>query len=281
VKIACLIGDYAPLRYFVNCVHRHCGVDLVVVQRLPGRPKHRAWLLRRLYWKLSERGIRRFLAELLCRPQGRCLFPQGYEDDYQRVFGDRNPTLDRQIPRLDVEDINSPEAVARISEGSFDLLLCHGTGLVKKPLIEAAKLSLNLHWGLSPYYRGSDCTEWALLNHDPYNIGVTIHRLDKSVDGGSLLGQGRPAIEPEDTAHSINMKLTKLGTDIVLKAIDLLVENKQLPFERQQRSQGYLFRCEHMPPPLRTTVHTLIQDGRLAEMLQRPSRKTPLPIVEL
>ena len=90
-------------------------------------------------------------------------------------------------------------------------------------------LALNLHWGLSPYYRGTHCTGWALINWDPYNIGVTIHKLTQRIDGGSILAQKRAVIKPGDTVNSINMQLTQLGTELVIKIIDKIVSRKQKP----------------------------------------------------
>ena len=86
-----------------------------------------------------------------------------------------------------VADNNSTEVARRLTALKPDLILDHGTSIVSDSIIETAPLALNLHWGLSPYYRGTFCTEWALINHDPRNIGVTIHRLAKAVDGGDIL----------------------------------------------------------------------------------------------
>src|SRR3546814_7243079 len=65
---------------------------------------------------------------------------------------------------------------------------------------------LNIHAGLSPRYRGSRCTEWAVACGDVLNIGVTVHRLTKDIDGGAILGQARVQVRPEDTIEDVNAR---------------------------------------------------------------------------
>lgn len=284
MKIVCLVGDYAPLLYFAQRIHERFPVSLVVVERGGARRETGASRARRLYWKWRKHGTRRVLADLIGRPAARKrrsrLYPPGYRDDYERIFGDRYPALAPDTPRLVVRSINDPEVHERLSEIGPDVLLDHGTDLVKNHVIETAPLALNLHWGLSPYYRGSDCTEWALLNHDPYNVGVTVHKLARSIDGGEVLGQARPQIEPGDTVHSINMKLTRLGTDIILDALAELAAGRELAFHRQDRALGLLYRSEYMTLAQRKLLNRSLAEGRLARMLERPARKKRLPIVE-
>jgi len=284
MKIVCLVGDYAPLLYFARRIHERLSVSLVVVERGGAEPEARASRARRLYWKWRKRGARRVLADLINRPAARKrrsrLYPPGYRDDYERILDDRHPALAPDTPRLVVRSVNDPEVREQLNEIGPDVLLDHGTDLVKSHIVETAPLALNLHWGLSPYYRGSDCTEWALLNHDPYNVGVTVHKLAKSIDGGEVLGQARPPIEPGDTVHSINMKLTKLGTEIMLDALAELAAGRELAFHWQDRALGLLYRSEYMTLKQRKLLNRSLAEGQLSRMLERPSRKKRLPIVE-
>ena len=49
------------------------------------------------------------------------------------------------------------------------------------------KNAINIHAGLSPYYRGSDCNFWALYDDNPHLVGATIHLLSKGLDNGPIL----------------------------------------------------------------------------------------------
>ena len=47
--------------------------------------------------------------------------------------------------------------------------------------------AINIHAGVSPYYRGTDCNFWALYDNNPHLVGTTIHMLSKGLDSGSML----------------------------------------------------------------------------------------------
>ena len=47
--------------------------------------------------------------------------------------------------------------------------------------------AINIHAGISPYYRGTDCNFWALYDDNPHLVGTTIHLLSKGLDSGPML----------------------------------------------------------------------------------------------
>src|SRR5262249_31051203 len=145
-----------------------------------------------------------------------------------RVLGDGWQEIDGSIPCLVTPDINSRDVEDALRKMSPDVIVDHGTSLVKDNVAGTAPLALNLHSGLSPYYRGGHCTEWALLLWDPLNIGVTIHSLDKRIDGGDVVAQARAHVTARDNVASLNLQLSKLGTDLMARALDRLARGEQL-----------------------------------------------------
>jgi methionyl-tRNA formyltransferase len=58
-----------------------------------------------------------------------------------------------------------------------DVIAVFGTSLIRGPLLSKGRLGIfNLHGGLSPQYRGADCTFWALYNGEPDRLACTLHR---------------------------------------------------------------------------------------------------------
>lgn len=49
--------------------------------------------------------------------------------------------------------------------------------------------AINLHMGLSPYYKGSSCNFWAAYDGNYDKIGGTIHLLSEELDSGPILCQ--------------------------------------------------------------------------------------------
>ena len=264
MKIVCLIRPEPALIYFANQINAKHQVAQVILEK------------RTTLSKIKRHGIARSLAIGIKNLQGR----KNIVSDYESYFEDKWCSLDSQISRLETEDINSDMVLSRLKEIKPDLLLDHGTSIVENRILLCSKMAFNLHWGLSPYYRGTHCTEWALVNWDPYNIGVTIHKLTKAIDGGSVLVQKRAEIRADDTAHSINMRLTQMGTDLMIKIIDKLEKGQSIHFEEQDFSLGYLTSMRQWNHLLERQIRYIERNNLLGLMLQKPSRFKRLPIVE-
>lgn len=270
MKIICLIKPSPPLIYFVNRIHEEHGVSLVVVEK--GQTG-----VGEIIRKMRKHGLCRSLQIALSQLGGR----RRRQNDFNRFFGRKWKSLDPDIPRFEVENINSELVHRRLDEEHADLLLDHGTSIVKDHILETAELAFNLHWGLSPYYRGTLCTNWALLNWDPNNIGVTIHKLSRAIDGGDIVVQRRAEITADDTCHSINMKLTKLGTVAVIDVVTRLKRGEQLEFHFQDLRQGYLSYLRQWSWILELQIARIEKRGYIGRMLKHPARRERLPIVEL
>ena len=70
-----------------------------------------------------------------------------------------------------------------------DLYIVFGSSFIKGDLVKflIEKKAINIHMGISPYYRGTDCNFWALYDNNPHLVGATIHMLSKGIDSGQML----------------------------------------------------------------------------------------------
>ncbi len=70
-----------------------------------------------------------------------------------------------------------------------DVYVVFGASYIRGPLIDylVARGAINIHMGVSPYYRGSSCNFWALYDGRPEYVGATIHKLSKGLDSGDML----------------------------------------------------------------------------------------------
>ena len=70
-----------------------------------------------------------------------------------------------------------------------DIYIVFGSSYIKNDLVDflIKKDALNIHMGVSPYYRGRDCNFWALYDNNPHLVGSTIHHLSKGLDSGPIL----------------------------------------------------------------------------------------------
>ena len=70
-----------------------------------------------------------------------------------------------------------------------DIYVVFGSSYIKGELVDflVKQRAINIHAGVSPYYRGSDCNFWALYDDNPHLVGSTIHLLSKGLDSGPML----------------------------------------------------------------------------------------------
>ena len=70
-----------------------------------------------------------------------------------------------------------------------DFYVVFGSSYIKGELVDflIKQKAINIHAGVSPYYRGSACNFWALYDDNPHLVGSTIHLLSKGLDSGPML----------------------------------------------------------------------------------------------
>lgn len=143
------------------------------------------------------------------------------------------------------ETINSPRSVKWIYSKKPDLLVVMGTSLIKKELISCPHIgTINMHTGLSPYYRGGMTNLWPIINKEPQFCGVTIHQLSEKIDGGEILYTSRPTINEDDNFSKINSKSIIIGTELMIKSIDEIL-TKCMVDGINQWTKGYLYHNRH------------------------------------
>lgn len=81
--------------------------------------------------------------------------------------------------------------------------------------------TFNLHASLLPNYRGAAPINWAIINGET-KTGVSTFFIDEKIDTGAMILQEEITIEPEEHAGSLHDKLMHLGSDLVLKTVNLI-----------------------------------------------------------
>ena len=116
-------------------------------------------------------------------------------------------------PKFHIEkgQINSEEIVNKIVDLKPDILVCYGASIIKSGLINLFKgRFLNVHLGLSPFYRGSGTNVWALINEEPQMVGATFMQIDEGIDTGEIIHQISARILPDDDPHDIGNRQSKI-----------------------------------------------------------------------
>jgi methionyl-tRNA formyltransferase len=129
-----------------------------------------------------------------------------------------------EVERFDVTDFHSPESLSIIAALRPDLAVLAGTYILKESVFALPKDgSINLHSGKVPEYRGAAPAFWELY-HGEKEVGVTIHRVDASLDAGPVLALEMfpmdPAPEGDPLAYIEQFRQRVLGPN----GVRMLVE---------------------------------------------------------
>ncbi len=101
--------------------------------------------------------------------------------------------------------------------------------ILPQVLLDLPRLGcINVHTSLLPKYRGAGPIQWAILN-DESETGVTIMQMNAGLDTGPILSQERTPITAQDTAITLHDRLAKLGADLLVRTIPLLVAGRIQP----------------------------------------------------
>ena len=155
-------------------------------------------------------------------------------------FGEKAPELVRTGLRVEVPHINHPDVVDLADRLRPDVIAVFGTSLIRGPLLERGRLGIfNLHGGLSPQYRGADCTFWALYNGEPDQVGCTLHRIDAGIDTGALIAHVRPEVHEGDDELTLFWRGIRDSAEAYVEMLDRLERGERLG--RAQAEKGRLY----------------------------------------
>ncbi|MFH1020948.1 MAG: methionyl-tRNA formyltransferase [Pseudomonadota bacterium] len=140
------------------------------------------------------------------------------------------------LPVLQPAKVRTREFLAELRSYTPDLMVVTAYGrILTGPVLSLPPLgTINVHGSLLPRYRGAAPVQWAVLNGDP-ETGITIMQMDEGMDTGDILLPGRLAIEPDDTAGTLAVKMAQLGGRLLIEALERLKAGN-LPPQKQDDS---------------------------------------------
>lgn len=132
-----------------------------------------------------------------------------------------------------------------------DLYIVFGASYIRGPLVDflIANHCINIHMGLSPYYRGSACNFWALWDRKPEYVGATLHLLSAGLDSGPILCHALP--ETNDTDGFL---LGMRAVDAAFNALTALIGNRTItslvPVPQDRAAQVRYSRAAEFTPEI-------------------------------
>jgi methionyl-tRNA formyltransferase len=189
-----------------------------------------------------------------------------YTGDRERryFFGDDTPHLDRPELIREVPYMNHPATLMLTRERKPDLLCVFGTSLIRGELLKEGKFGIaNLHGGLSPEYRGADCTFWALYNGAPEKVGCTLHWVDAGIDTGGLIAHISPEVRPGDDELSLFWRGVRTSAEVYVQFVQRLAAGER--FGRVQPHKGRLYQVKQRGLRHERRLERMLREGLLRD----------------
>ena len=128
--------------------------------------------------------------------------------------------------------ISTKEALETFIKINPDLIVVYGTSIIKGEFINYFRNKIiNIHLGLSPYYRGSGTNYFPFVNNEPEYCGATFMYLDEGIDTGKIIHQIRPDIFENDSFHQLSNRFLKKVFDECVKLIFNYDRLKEFPID--------------------------------------------------
>jgi folate-dependent phosphoribosylglycinamide formyltransferase PurN len=180
-------------------------------------------------------------------------------------FTDEQAVLDHPELVKEVPHINHPDVLRLVDELDPDLIAVFGTSLIRGELLQRGRLGIvNLHGGLSPEYRGADCTFWALYNSEPEKVGCTLHYIDAGIDTGRLIAHVSPEVAPDDDELALFWRSVKESAQVYADLMQRLAQGESLGV--RQEGNGRLYQVKQRGLRQELAVERMLRDGLLLNL---------------
>ena len=257
---------------FINRLQERFEIACVVREAYPEQPKKNGLLS-------LFKGLFRENAAGLIRDEQ---FLKRFSEDYSAGFRYHPMLKDYLKAHFDVVverpgtkylnircgEINSPELREYIKSIRPDIIAVLGSSVLKQEMITLpAAAMINLHSGLSPYYRGTWSYGWPVVNREPEYIGVTVHHVNSGIDTGDIIYQTRPLLEQDDNLNSIFLKVVAEGIELIVKAIEEISLRGSVASYQQPGNTGRLYQTKDFDANAARTCLKNLEEGLISEYL--------------
>ena len=161
------------------------------------------------------------------------------------------------------DDINNITSIIikKIKELRPKILLTYGCSIIPDKILNISNLKkLNIHLGLSPWYKGAATHFWPSYLLEPEYTGITVHELTSLVDAGPIIHQEIAELNKKDGIHENACRITKKFNETfpikLERNINKIINNKGII----QTSSGRNFTTKLWKPDMLKMIYELFDD---------------------
>lgn len=242
-SIVVITADGPEHIYVTNVICAHFDVAAIfVLEPSPSNNRFNVW----------RRGIGTILDKLMWRA---LLFAlndrKARKQALHSVLGHESLAFAQSGRVVRVRADEREKLTASITDIAPDILAVYGTGKIPNEILNLAdQVALNMHTGISPYYRGTACAFWPIVDNNAELVGATVHECTAAMDGGKIFFSGKARLYRHDSLHMIFARAVKVGAqayvEVLKAAMDGTLEGKAQDLSIGREYRGYMrgFRAE-------------------------------------
>jgi methionyl-tRNA formyltransferase len=146
----------------------------------------------------------------------------------------------RGISVFQPEKLRDPAAVRTVLAMEPDLVVTAAYGqIVPQAILDAPRHGcINVHASLLPKYRGGAPIHRAVIDGEK-ETGVTIMKMEPELDAGDILIQRAIPIDDRDHVGTLHDKLSRLGAELLIETLPLLLSGRIRPIPQDERLVTY------------------------------------------
>jgi len=194
----------------------------------------------------------------------------------KKIFSGNDYFNDTVLPLI-YKEANLRYTYQIVKEFEPDLMIVFGSSIIKEPLLSLKpNRFINLHLGLSPYYRGSGTNFWPFVNDELEYLGSTILHLDAGIDTGDIICHVRPNIELNDNVHTVGCKIIKSSVESLIKIIKLLDGGKKLNRVKQWEVKDRYYKTKDFDEIALSKYKNNLKNNMIKNYLESEDKKITL-----
>ena len=146
----------------------------------------------------------------------------------------------KKIIKIKNLSIINNECKEEITKANF--IIISGADLIKGQLLKMIRpKALNVHMGIAEKYRGLDSNLWAWYHNDYKSVGVTLHKLDKSLDTGKIFKSQNLKINKKTKIWHLRYLEYNLAVKLLMISFKSFGKNKLNLRKQKQIGRYYSF----------------------------------------
>ncbi len=148
-----------------------------------------------------------------------------------KLIGEKNKKFSFFFPKFNNKNNlflnrnNEELIIESIQDFNPNIILVYSSWLLPKKLY-SKYFCLNLHTGISPFYRGSDTTEWAIHESNFYLTGYTILRISDHIDLGKVYSINALYPKIRESYNDFKYRLHFIASQQLLKILNNINQKK-------------------------------------------------------